>query len=81
MIALCRQAGLPEPDFEERHGSVVVTLWRDWLTDEVMAGLELHDRQRAALSHVKSRGRISNSEYQDLTGAGRKMAFAISTIW
>jgi len=40
MISLCREAGLPEPDFEQREGSFVVTLWRDWLTGRAMAELE-----------------------------------------
>ena len=44
-IADCRKAGLPEPDFEQRGPHFVVTLWRDWLTAEVMDHLELNDRQ------------------------------------
>lgn len=42
MIELCREAGLPEPVFELRAGSFVITLWRDWLTDEALAGLGLN---------------------------------------
>ena len=38
MIELCRSAGLPEPQFEQSSGSFVITLWRDWLTSEVLAG-------------------------------------------
>ncbi|HKZ78892.1 MAG TPA: ATP-binding protein [Pyrinomonadaceae bacterium] len=72
MIALCRAAGLPEPDFEQRAGSFIVKLWRDWLTDEVLAQLHLNDRQLRAIAHVKNRGRISNTEYQQLTGAIKK---------
>lgn len=74
MIALCRDAGLPEPDFEERHGSVVVTLWRDWLTDEVLSSLEISDRQRDALSFVKTRGRITNRDHRELTGVVSRTA-------
>lgn len=74
MIALCRAAGLPEPTFEERHGSVVVTLWRDWLTPDLIASLDLNDRQRMALEQVKSLGRLVNAEYQRLTGASQKTA-------
>jgi len=46
MIELCREAGLPEPDFELRAGSFIVTLWRDWLTTTVIAQLGLNARQR-----------------------------------
>lgn len=74
MIALCREAGLPEPDFEQRQGSFVVTLWRDWLTPEVMKDLGLNERQTKAAAHVKQKGRITNSEYQQLTGTTRKTA-------
>jgi len=74
MIALCREAGLPEPTFEERHGSVVVTLWRDWLTDEVIAGLALNDRESAALLAIKAGARMTNAEYRRLTGASDRTA-------
>ncbi|MFZ2491412.1 MAG: ATP-binding protein [Thermoanaerobaculia bacterium] len=74
MIRLCREAGLPEPDFEERSGSVVVTIWRDWLTPDLIASLALNERQRKALTAVKASGRIVNAEYQKLTGASQKMA-------
>ena len=69
MIADCRAAGLPEPDFEQRGPHFVVTLWRDWLTDEVLAGMNLSERQKYAVAHVKAKGRITNKDYRELTGA------------
>lgn len=74
MIADCREAGLPEPDFEQRGPHFVVTLWRDWLTDEVMASLGLSQRQRDAVLFVKTSGRITNVEFQKLTGASPRTA-------
>jgi ATP-dependent DNA helicase RecG len=68
MIDRCRSAALPEPDFEQRAGQWVVTLWRDWLTADVLAGLGLNERQIKAVAHVKVHGRITNKEYQGLTG-------------
>jgi len=67
MIARCRAAGLPEPDFEQRGGQFVVTLWRDWLTDATLDRLGLSDRQRQAVALVKRNGRVTNKEYQELT--------------
>jgi len=64
MIADCRKAGLPEPDFEQRGPHFVVTVWRDWLTDEVLAGLNLTDRQKSAIALVKVMGRITSGEYR-----------------
>ncbi len=74
MIADCRKAGLPGPDFEQRGPYFVVTVWRDWLTDEVLARFQLNERQLLTVSYVKKMGRISNSEYQKLTGASRPTA-------
>jgi ATP-dependent DNA helicase RecG len=68
MIELCREAGLPEPQFEQRSSSFVITLWRDWLTAQVLAGLGLNDRQMKAVTHVKAHGRITNTDYRELTG-------------
>lgn len=74
MIGLCKEAGLPEPDFEQRSGFFVVTIWRDWLTDQVLASFGLNDRQNRAVAHVRKNGRITNADHQKLTGAKRKTA-------
>jgi ATP-dependent DNA helicase RecG len=71
MIGLCKGAGLPEPQFEQRNGFFVVTLWRDWLTDRIMAGLGLNERQKQAVVYLKSRGSITNREYQTIVGTTR----------
>jgi len=74
MIARCAQANLPPPAFEERAGQFVTTIWRDWLTDEVVAGFGLSDRQMKAVAFVKLHGRIANADYQALSGIIRKTA-------
>jgi ATP-dependent DNA helicase RecG len=74
MIELCREAGLSEPDFEQRSSFFVLTMWRDWLTDEVLASLGINERQVKAVAQVKKDHRIANSEYRDLVGVTRKTA-------
>ncbi len=74
MIEQCSAAGLPEPDFEQRQGSFVNTLWRDWLTKEVLAGYNLNARQKKAVNHAKVTGRINNAQYRDLTGISPRTA-------
>jgi ATP-dependent DNA helicase RecG len=74
MIARCQQAGLPEPTFEQRAGQFVVTIWRDWLTEAVKERLGLNERQRKALIVAKTAGRLTNTTYQDATGASRATA-------
>jgi ATP-dependent DNA helicase RecG len=63
-----------EPDFEQRGGEFVVTIWRDWLTDEMLKTLGLNDRQRKGVALAKGQGQISNQDYQKETGAIRKTA-------
>jgi ATP-dependent DNA helicase RecG len=74
MIALCTKAELPEPDFRQDGGQFVVTLWRDWLTDNVLASLNINDRQKKALRQMKISKRMNNTEYQNITGAIKKTA-------
>jgi len=69
MIAECRAAGLAEPDFRQCGPHFVVTLWRDWLTETVMASYNFNNRQKKAIAHLKINGQINNREYQELTGA------------
>jgi ATP-dependent DNA helicase RecG len=74
MIELCRDAGLPAPDFELRQGSFVLTLWRDWITNEALAGFELNERQLLAVAWIKKHGRITNTDYQELASVAKRTA-------
>jgi len=74
MIERCNQAGLPDPDFEERAGQFVVTLWRDLLTKQVLCALGLNQRQQKVVAFVRTNRRISNADYQRVTGVIRKTA-------
>lgn len=64
MITFCKNAGLPEPGFEQRQGQFVVTIGRDWLTEAAMTDLGLSERQKKGVRFVKENGRITNTEYQ-----------------
>lgn len=74
MIALCRKAGLPEPEFRQDGRQFVLTLWRDWLTNAVIDQLALNDRQRTGLVGLKVEGQLTSASYQRLTGASRQTA-------
>ena len=74
MIALCREAGLPEPEFRQDGGQFVMTLGRDWLTEDVINSLSINERQQKGLQHLKASRQISSAEYQQLTGTSRQTA-------
>ena len=65
---------LPEPDFTQRGGEFTITLWRDWLTAEVMAGFHLNERQLKGLTCLRAEGRLTSGRYQELTGISRQTA-------
>jgi ATP-dependent DNA helicase RecG len=74
MIARCNEVGIPEPTFEQRAGQFVVSLWRDWLTDEVLKQLNINPRQLQAIQHAKIKGRINNAQYRNMTGLSESTA-------
>jgi ATP-dependent DNA helicase RecG len=65
---------LPEPDFLQQPGEFGATLWRDWLTERAINRLELNERQRAVIPHLKLSRRITNTEYRQLTGTTDRTA-------
>ncbi len=60
--------------FEQRGGDFVVTIFRDWLTADVLSRLGLNERQLLAVFEVKTSGRIGNASYRKLTGTTSKTA-------
>ncbi|MDE1977519.1 MAG: DeoR family transcriptional regulator, partial [Elusimicrobia bacterium] len=74
MISLCREAGLPEPQYRQDGGQFVQTLWRDWLTQARMGEMNLNERQRSAIAHIRQYGRISTGEYMKLAGVAERTA-------
>ena len=74
IINSCRKAGLPEPLFEEKQGGLWLTFLKDTLTDSRLRSMGLGDHQVAAILHAKGRGRITNSEYQDICNVSKRTA-------
>ena len=74
IIELCRAQGLPEPEFRNYQGGFLVTLSKDPYTPERLQAIGLNERQIKAVLYVKERGRITNREYQELTGVSKRTA-------
>ena len=75
MIALCREAGLPEPEFRQEGGQFVQTVWRDWLTVAVIDKLGLSERQKKAVAFVKTNERITNTDFQEAFQVAKRTAY------
>jgi len=74
MIRESRAHALAEPDFTAGFGEFVLTLWRDWLTPETLAGFGLNERQLLAVRHAKTNREITNADYQKLAGVPHRTA-------
>lgn len=74
VIAKCREAGLPEPEFSQDGDQFTVRIWRDWLTPTFLDHLSLNERQTLAIAYLKRHERISNLEYQALAKTTKKTA-------
>ena len=74
MIKETAANGLAEPQFEQSPGEFLTTVWRDWLTDQFLTQLPLNARQDKAVSFLKVHRRITNADYQKITGASESTA-------
>jgi ATP-dependent DNA helicase RecG len=70
MRKACIKAGIPEPKFEEHQGFRVI-FRKDIYTEEYLQKLGLNERQINTVIYVKKKGKISNAEYQNLSGVSR----------
>ena len=74
ILDLCREAGLPAPDFQERFGGFMVTVRKDVYNEEQLAKMGLNERQVKAILHVKTVRKITNREYIVLNGCSSRTA-------
>ena len=71
IIDACKTAGLPEPELIEEDGGFIVTLFKDRFSEEQLQQLGLNERQVKAVLYVKEKGKITNSEYQEINNVSR----------
>lgn len=74
IIDSCLNQGLPEPEFKEENGGFSVYLYKDMYTEDKLRKMGLNERQIMAVIYVQRTGKITNKEYQELTGVKERMA-------
>jgi ATP-dependent DNA helicase RecG len=67
----CKTADLPEPEMKEQDGGFLLTIIKDILNEDYLIKLGLNERQVKAALYVKEKGKISNSEYQNLNNVSK----------
>ena len=74
MLRDCRDAGLPEPEFQSRAGAFRIVFHRAISLEERLAASKLNERQLKAVRYASQRGGITREEYETATGAARATA-------
>jgi ATP-dependent DNA helicase RecG len=74
IIDTCKRADLPEPEMIELDGGFSITLFKDNISLEKLNKLGLNDRQVKAILVLKEKGKITNSEYQELFDVSKATA-------
>jgi ATP-dependent DNA helicase RecG len=74
IVEKCAEQGLPEPDFSEEHGVMIVTFYKDKWSEENLKKLELNDRQIKAVMFVKQYEKITNKDYKKIADTSRVTA-------
>ena len=68
IIELCKEHGLPEPEFREDSIGFSTTFRKDTYTERYLKELGLNERQVNSFIYIKKKKKISNKEYRNITG-------------
>ena len=66
IVDLCKEQGLPEPEYKEEQGGFSVRFFKDIYTEEILQKMGLNERQIKAVLYVKKKGKITNKEYRTM---------------
>jgi ATP-dependent DNA helicase RecG len=70
----CKQAGIPEPVFSYDSSDMSVEFRQDIYNEKYLNSLNLNERQIKAVLYLKEKGKINNSNYQNLNNVSRETA-------
>lgn len=73
MKNLCIEAKIPVPQFFCKGNDFWTVFRKDIYNKEDLSKLGLNDRQIKAVLYVKEKGKITNSEYQEINGIGKSV--------
>ncbi|MDR3046976.1 MAG: putative DNA binding domain-containing protein [Bacteroidales bacterium] len=70
----CAKAGLPQPLYYYASSGFWVVFRKDVINEESLKELGLNERQIKAVLYVKEKGKITNSEYQEINSISNRTA-------
>src|SRR3989338_8581619 len=75
IIELCKQNGLPSPEFKEVFGGFSIIFRKDIFTEEYLCRFGLNERPIKPVIYTKEKGKITNREYQELNSVSNKTSY------
>lgn len=74
IVRACESRGMPRPEFASAMGSFIVRFSESEIAPEQQVAVQLNERQRAALDHVREHGSIRTREYRTMFGISERQA-------
>jgi ATP-dependent DNA helicase RecG len=74
MLNYCLEARIPAPNYSFEGSDFLVEFRKDIYNDEYFTGLGLNERQIKAVLYVKEKGKITNSDYQEINEIAERTA-------
>lgn len=74
IIEACEEAALPEPILKEEQGGFLSKIFKTRFAEKQLGKMGLNERQIEALNYIKTNGRITNKQYQELFQISRETA-------
>ena len=74
MLNYCLEARIPAPNYSFGGSDFLVEFRKDIYNDEYFTGLGLNERQIKAVLYVKEKGKITNSDYQEINEIAERTA-------
>lgn len=74
MMSYCKEAGIPDPNYSFEGSDFLVEFSKDIYHEEYLIELGLNERQVKAVLFAKEKGKITNSDYQELNKVSKRTA-------
>jgi ATP-dependent DNA helicase RecG len=74
IINECKKAGIPEPVFIYDSSDISIEFRKNIYNEKYLKSLNLNERQVKAVLYLKTKGRLTNQEYQEINNTTDRTA-------
>ena len=74
IVDLCKEAGLPEPEYVENSGGIRIVFYKDRFNPSELKHYNLNDRQLKTIDLIKRNKKITSAEFEKIFSVSRSTA-------